>query len=81
MSKRGKTSSRRLKPAQRGAAIRRRRPHAHKTETIRHHPADLDHPRVRDAIRREAALLVGHPENDVLDDLIDVLHDWSEIER
>jgi hypothetical protein len=39
---------------------------------------DLRDPRVRAAIRREAALVAQHPENAAIDDWIDAAYDWSE---
>ena len=40
---------------------------------------DLRDPRVRAAIRREAASLGRHPENAAVDDWIDAACDWREI--
>ena len=39
---------------------------------------DLRNPRVRAAIRREAALLSRHPENAAIDDWIERAYDWGE---
>jgi hypothetical protein len=39
---------------------------------------DVRNPRVRAAIRREAALVAQHPENAAIDDWIDAAYDWSE---
>jgi len=45
---------------------------------VQHWVPDLRDPRVRAAIRREAALLAQHPENAAIDDWIDAAYDWSE---
>ena len=42
------------------------------------HVPDLRDPRVRAAIRREAALLARHPENAAIDAWIEAVYDWSE---
>lgn len=39
---------------------------------------DLRDPKVREEIRREAALLSQHPDNAAVDDWIDAVVDWSE---
>lgn len=39
---------------------------------------DLDDPRVRANIRREARLLATHPENDDIDAWIEQMYDWTE---
>ncbi|QWG15936.1 antitoxin MazE family protein [Bradyrhizobium sediminis] len=38
---------------------------------------ELRDPRVRDEIRREAALLSRHPEDEVINDWIEAAYDWD----
>jgi len=45
---------------------------------LQHQVPDLRDPRVRAAIRREAALLARHPENAAIDAWIEAVYDWSE---
>ncbi len=45
---------------------------------VQHWVPDLRNPRVRAAIRSEAALLSQHPENAAIDDWIGAAYDWSE---
>jgi hypothetical protein len=39
---------------------------------------NLRDPKVRAEIRREAAILARHPENDAIDAWIEAVYDWSE---
>jgi len=68
----------RPKTAPKGGSARRKRLRAQGLRSVQHWVPDLRDPRVRAAIRREAALLPRHPENAVIDDWIDASYDWSE---
>jgi hypothetical protein len=59
-------------------SARRKRLRAQGLRPVQHWVPDLRDPRVRSEIRREAALLAHHPENDAIDDWIDAVYDWSE---
>jgi len=63
-------------PQQRMQA-RRVRLRAQGLRPIQHWVPDLRDPRVRAAIRREAALLSRHPENAAIDDWIEAAYDPS----
>lgn len=45
---------------------------------VQHWVPDLRDPKVRAEIRREAALLAKHPENDAIDDWIEQMYDSSD---
>jgi len=45
---------------------------------VQHWVPDLRDPRMRSAIRREAALLARHPDNAAIDDWIDASDNWNE---
>ncbi len=66
------------KTARERMSARRKRLRAQGLRPVQHWVPDLSDPRVRAAIRREAALLARHPENDAIDDWIDAAYDWSE---
>jgi hypothetical protein len=68
----------RPKTAQQRMSARRRRLREQGLRPVQHWVPDLRDPRVRAAIRREAALLAHHPENAAIDDWIDAAYDWSE---
>jgi hypothetical protein len=59
-------------------SARRARLRAQGLRPIQHWVPDLRDPRVRAAIRREAASLAKHPENAVIDAWIDAVYDWDE---
>jgi hypothetical protein len=54
---------------------RRDRLRAQGLRPVQHWVPDLRDPRVRAAIRRDAALLSQHPDNAALDDWLDAVHD------
>lgn len=68
----------RPKTAQERMSARRKRLRAQGLRPVQHWVPDLRNPRVRAEIRREAALLARHPENDAIDDWIEAVYDWSE---
>jgi len=74
------TVSRKAKPktAQQRMQARRKRLRAQGMRPVQHWVPDLRDPKVRAEIRREAALLVKHPDNAAIDQWIDNIHDWSE---
>jgi len=74
-----KPKSKRPKSARERMSARRNRLRAQGLRPIQHWVPDLRDPRVRAAIRREAALLPLHPENAAIDDWIDAAYDWSEL--
>ncbi len=65
----------RPKTARERMSARRTRLRAQGKRPVQHWVPD---PRVRAAIRREAALLASHPENAAIDDWIDAAYDRSE---
>ena len=67
------------KTARERMSARRKRLRAQGLRPVQHWVPDLRDPRVRAAIRREAALLARHPENAAIDDWIDAAYDWSEL--
>jgi len=68
----------RPKTAQERMSARRKRLRAQGLRPVQHWVPDLRDPRIRAEIRREAALLASHPENDAIDDWIEAVYDWSE---
>ena len=58
---------------------RRKRLQAQGLRPIQYWVPDLRNPRVRAAIRREAALLSQHPENAAIDDWIEAAYDPSDL--
>jgi Protein of unknown function (DUF3018) len=68
----------RPKTARERMRARRARLRANGLRPVQHWVPDLRDPRVRAAIRREAALLSQHPENAAIDDWIDALRDPSD---
>jgi hypothetical protein len=66
------------KTARERMSARRKRLRAQGLRPVQHWVPDLRDPKVRGAIRREAALLARHPENDAIDDWIDAAYDCSE---
>lgn len=70
--------TKRPKSARERMSARRKRLRAQGLRPVQHWVPDLRDPKVRSAIRREAALLARHPENDAIDDWIDAAYDWSE---
>jgi len=66
------------KTAQERMRAHRTRLRAQGLRPVQHWVPDLRDPRVRVAIRREAALLAKHPENAAIDDWIDAAYDWNE---
>jgi len=69
---------RRRRTAQERMSARRSRLRAQGLRPVQHWVPDLRDPRVRSAIRREAALLARHPDNATIDDWIDASYDWNE---
>jgi hypothetical protein len=57
---------------------RRERLRAQGLRPVQHWVPDLRDPKVRAAIRREAALLSKHPDNDAIDDWIEAVVDWGD---
>ncbi len=68
----------RPKSARERMSARRERLRAQGLRPVQYWVPDLRNPRVRAAVRREAALLAQHPENAAIDDWIDAAYDWSE---
>jgi hypothetical protein len=58
---------------------RRARLRAQGLRPVQHWVPDLRNPRVRAAIRREAALLARHPENAAIDAWIEAAYDPSDM--
>jgi hypothetical protein len=73
-----KPKTERPKSAQERMNARRARLRARGLRPVQHWVPDLRDPKIRAAIRREAALLARHPQNDAIDDWIDAAYDWSE---
>jgi hypothetical protein len=73
-----KPKASRPKTAQQRMQARRARLRAQGLRPVQHWVPDLRNPRVRAAIRREAALLARHPDNAAIDDWIEAAYDWSE---
>jgi Protein of unknown function (DUF3018) len=73
-----KPKARRPKTALERMSARRRRLRAQGLRPVQHWVPDLRDPKVRAELRREAALLAQHPENDAIDAFIDAAYDWSE---
>jgi antidote-toxin recognition MazE-like antitoxin len=68
------------KTARERMRTRRQRLRAQGLRPVQHWVPDLRNPRVRAAIRREAALLSQHPETAEIDAWLDAMHDprdWS----
>ena len=63
------------KTGQERMSARRKRLRAQGLRPVQHWVPDLRDPKVRAAIRREAAQLARHPENDAIDDWIDAAYD------
>ena len=68
----------RPKPARERMQARRKRLRAQGLRPVQHWVPDLRDPKMRAAIRREAALLSRHPENAAIDDWIEAAYDWNE---
>jgi Protein of unknown function (DUF3018) len=68
----------RPKTARERMSARRRRLRAQGLRPVQYWVPDLRDPRLRAAIRREAALLARHPDNAAIDDWIDTAYDWRE---
>jgi len=68
----------RPKTAQERMNARRKRLRAQGLRPVQYWVPDLRNPRLRAAIRKEAALLVHHPDNAAIDDWIDAACDWRE---
>ena len=66
------------KTAQQRMSARRDRLRAQGLRPVQHWVPDLRDPRVRAAIRREAASLSKHPENAAIDDWIEAAYDSSD---
>jgi len=64
-------------PQQRMAA-RRRRLRAQGLRPVQHWVPDLKNPKIREAIRREAAMLAKHPDNAAIDAWLDTVRDPSD---
>jgi hypothetical protein len=64
--------------AQERMSARRKRLRARGLRPVQHWVPDLRNPRLRAAIRKEAALLAQHPDNAAVDDWIDAAYDWRE---
>lgn len=62
-------------PAVERMRARRERLRAQGLRPVQHWVPDLRNPRVRAAIRREAALLSRHPENAAIDNWIEAVYD------
>lgn len=62
-------------PAIERMRARRERLRAQGLRPVQHWVPDLRNPRVRAAIRREAALLSRHPENAAIDNWIEAVYD------
>jgi hypothetical protein len=65
------------KTAQERMAARRRRLRAQGLRPVQHWVPDLRDPKVKAQIRKEAALLAKHPENDEIDRWIEAVADLS----
>ena len=65
------------KTAQQRMAARRRRLRAEGLRPVQHWVPDLRDPKVKAQIRKEAALLAKHPENDEIDRWIEAAADLS----
>jgi nicotinamide mononucleotide adenylyltransferase len=63
------------KSARERMAARRARLRAQGLRPVQYWVPDLRDPKVRAAIRREAALLAQHPENAAIDDWLDTVRD------
>jgi hypothetical protein len=79
MGKARRTSKTKTKPktAQQRMAARRRRLRAQGLRPVQFWVPDLSDPRVKAQIRKEAALLAKHPENDEIDRWIEAVADLS----
>jgi len=75
-----KTKPKRPKTARERMSARRKRLRAHGLRPVQHWVPDLRDPKVRAELKREAALLAQHPENDAVDAFIEAANDWSEWE-
>ena len=64
-------------PRQRMAS-RRMRLRAQGLRPVQHWVPDLRNPKVRADLRRQARLMARHPENDIIDDWIEAVYDWSD---
>lgn len=74
------TTPKKSKPrtAQQRMASRRERLRAQGLRPVQHWVPDLRNPKVLAEIRREAAAMAKHPENDVIDAWNEAAYDWSE---
>jgi Protein of unknown function (DUF3018) len=74
------TTPKKSKPrtAQQRMASRRERLRAQGLRPVQHWVPDLRNPKVLAEIRREAAAMAKHPENDAIDAWNEAAYDWSE---
>ena len=77
-SKNARPKHPRAQTAQERMSSRRQRLRAQGLRPVQHWVPDLRNPRVRAALRREAALLAHHPDNAAIDAWIDAAYDWNE---
>lgn len=66
------------KSARERLSARRQRLRVAGLRPVQHWVPDLRNPRIRAQIRREAALLSSHPDNDAIDRWIEEVYDCSE---
>ena len=59
-------------------SARRKRLRAQGLRPVQYWVPDLRDPRIRAAIKREAASLANHPDNAAIDEWLDAAYDWSE---
>ena len=69
----------RPKTAQDRMRARRERLRAQGLRPVQFWVPDLRNPKIRAGIRRQAALLSRHPENDDIDQWIEAAYDWREL--
>jgi hypothetical protein len=74
------TTPKKSKPRtpQQRMASRRDRLRAQGLRPVQHWVPDLRNPKVLAEIRREAAAMARHPENDAIDSWNEAAYDWSE---
>jgi Protein of unknown function (DUF3018) len=74
------TTPKKSKPRtpQQRMASRRERLRAQGLRPVQHWVPDLRNPKVLAEIRREAAAMARHPENDAIDAWNEAAYDWSE---
>jgi nicotinamide mononucleotide adenylyltransferase len=77
MNKPRRKTRQKPKTAQQRMAARRRRLRAQGLRPVQHWVPDLRDPRVKAQIRKEAASLAKHPENDEIDRWIEAVADLS----